>query len=115
MMEKVDNFKEKLRLVYRGERVPLFEANPALTAEPILIELSGIVEQMISIKASERPHIEEVQKTLRTLWSGVKDPETLQMPIQYVKQWGGTHQDSLIRTTTSTLDMDDVSMPLGFS
>ena len=68
MMEKVQNFKEKLRLVYRGERIPLFEANPALTAERVSIELSGIIEQMISIKADERPRIEEVRRKLQTLW-----------------------------------------------
>ncbi len=111
-MEKMKNFKEKLRLVFRGERIPLFEANPALTAHPVLIELSGIVEKMLLLKPNQRPTIEQVYKKLQTLWSRFDDPETFHMPIQYAKYWGGTHQDSLIRTTTQTLDMDDVNVPL---
>jgi len=112
MMEKVSHFKEKLRMVYRGKRIPPFEANPALTAEPVLIGLSGLVEQMLALKAERRPSIEEAARRLQELWSTIEDPETLLMPIQYVKHWGGTHQDSLIRTTTQTFDMEAVSAPL---
>jgi len=107
-IEGIHDLREKLRLVYREERIPLLEANPGLGDNQSLLELAKIVEQMIRRNPSQRPNVEEVADQLNRIWSSISDPEAFLEPIRYTKQWGGPYEDSLVRTTTQTLEMDDV-------
>jgi len=103
------NIKEKLKLIYRGKRTPIVEANPNLTREPPLEELSGIIEQMLVLNPQDRPPVEAVQERLSTLWSGIDEKRRMDIPIIYDKKWGEVGPDSLQRTTTDTLAMDDLN------
>ena len=87
-LEGASNLKEKLRLVYRGSRIPIVEANPDLRASPELIEMASIVEPMLEPSPQSRPHIDEVKKKLETLWSTIDNTEKLLIPIKYAKPWG---------------------------
>ena len=103
------NIKEKLQLIYRGKRTPIVEANPNLKREPLLEELSGIIEQMLALNPQDRPPVEAVQERLSTLWSGIDEKQRMDIPIIYDKKWGKGGPDSLQRTTTDTLAMDDLN------
>jgi len=57
-LERSKNLKEKLRLVYRGSRPPLVEANPFLGAKSELLQLAGIVDDMLNLSAEKRPTLQ---------------------------------------------------------
>ena len=59
--EQGKNIKEKLRLIYRGNRTPILEANANLKAEPALVELSRIIDQMLALDPEGRLTVEELQ------------------------------------------------------
>lgn len=107
-LEHCKEIKEKLRLVYRGKRVPMLEANPALQREPELQALAAIVDKTLILNPQERPDIEAVDNKLKTLWSAWSDPERLSLPIIYEKKSSGTMIDSVERTTTNALQMQDL-------
>ena len=107
--EDAKNIKEKLQLIYRGKRTPIVEANPNLKKEPILEQLSEIVEQMLALNPQDRLSLETAQGRLSAVWSGIDEERRAEMPIVYDKKWGKGGPDSLQRTTTDTLAMDDLT------
>jgi serine/threonine protein kinase len=107
-LEGASNLKEKLRLVYRGSRIPIVEANPDLRASPELIEMASIVEPMLEPSPQSRPHIDEVKEKLEALWSTIDNTEKLLIPIKYAKPWGKMGPDFWERTTTNTLTLDEL-------
>jgi serine/threonine protein kinase len=81
-LEGASNLKDKLRLVYRGSRMPIVEANPDLRASPELIEMASIVEPMLEPSPQSRPHIDEVKEKISRLWSTIDNTEKLLILIK---------------------------------
>lgn len=106
-LEGTKNVKEKLRIVFRGERTPILQANQNLKAEPGLVELSGIIDQMVSLEPKNRPTLEALQEKLKTLWLNVTDPKRFSMPLRYEKKSGGVDPDSIQRTTTDAMELGE--------
>ena len=109
VLEGVANLKEKLRLVYRGARTPILEANPDLLTFSELTELAGVVEEMLILDPQKRPSIEMVKEKMEQLWSQIDDTEKMVWPIRYAKEWVGLGPDAWARTTTDTLVVDDLT------
>jgi serine/threonine protein kinase len=102
------NLKEKLRIVYRGKRVATAEANGNLKADPVLRELSGIIDRMLELNPSKRPTLPEVSEPLKSLWAAVGDQEKLAMPIRYEVTAPEMKSDSTDRITTDLLEVRSV-------
>ena len=107
-LKEASNLKEKLRLVFRGTRIPIVEANPDLSVSPELMELASIVELMLETTPQNRPHLDEVKEKVETFWFTIDNTEKLLIPITYAQPWVKVKPDFFERSTTTTLTVDDL-------
>ena len=107
-LEEAHSLKEKLKLVYQGNRIPIAEANPNLLASPELIELASMVEKMLELNPQNRPQIEELREKLERLVSPMENAEKFLIPIRYAKSWDKVGPEFWERATTDTVALDEL-------
>ena len=108
-LEEAKNIKEKLQMIYHRKRTPILEANSNLNSTPELIELAGIIDKMLALDPKDRFSIERLREKLESLWSRIDEAKRMAIPIIYEKKWDIVGPDSLERTTTDTLEIEDLN------
>ena len=66
-------------------------------------------DQALALNPQERLGLEVLQEKINHLWANIKKTKRLFIPIQYAKTGDTGGADSLERTTTDTLQLDDLS------